>query len=93
MGALFQAWGRYLLCIFRVPGTWGEGMGLSSRHHGGQSVGGARVWAGPVRRGHSGMDTEVGEGHRDRSPAPGAPTWPSAVTGAPNAGPGVRSLL
>ena len=68
-------------------------MGQSSRHHGGQSVGGARVWAGPVRRGHSGMDTEVGEGHRDGSPAPEAPTWPSAVTGAPNTGPGVSSLL
>ena len=54
---------------------------------------GARVWAGPVRRGHSGMDTEVGEGHRDGSPAPEAPTWPSAVTGAPNTGPGVSSLL
>ena len=73
-------------------------MGQSSRHHGGQSVGGvrvggARVWAGPVRRGHSGMDTEVGEGHKDGSPAPGAPTLSTAVTGAPNAGPGVSSPL
>ena len=60
---------------------------------------GASMWAGPacgwglVRRGHSGMDTEVGEGHRYGSPAPGAPTWSSAVTGAANAGPGVGSPL
>ena len=39
------------------------------------------------------MDTEVGEGHRDGSPAPEAPTWPSAVTGTTNTGPGVSSLL
>ena len=64
-----------------------------------QAPRGASVWAGPacgrgqVRRGHSGMDTEVGEGHRYESPAPGAPTWSSAVTGAPNAGPRIRSSL
>ena len=62
-------------------------------------MGGAGVWAGPecgqglVRRGHSGMDTEVEEGHRYGPPAPGAPTWPSVVTGPANAGPGVSSPL
>ena len=30
-----------MLCIYGAPGSWGEGMGQSSRHHGGQSVGGA----------------------------------------------------
>ena len=39
--ALLKVWGKSLLCVYRVPGTWEEAMGQSSRHHGGQSVGGA----------------------------------------------------
>ena len=62
-------------------------MGQSSRHHG------ARVWAGPGEEVGSRTGTELGEDHRSGSPASGPPTWPSAVTGAANAGPGLSSPL